>query len=157
MVLDKRTAVSYTHLIDEYDVLIQAAYIKGFYNEAIEFLKNFYRTTFKDNSYLEKTVLTGVSRVAKESIFSGANNFKVFTVLDNEFADDFGITSKEMDKVIEDFNVEDEKEEIKKWYTNGIYGNDSSLTPMLSAYNGRQDQAMPHSIRDNQPYGSFHS
>ena len=56
--------------IDEYDVPIQTAYVKGYYNEAIEFLKTFYGTTFKDNSYLEKTVLTGVSRVAKESIFS---------------------------------------------------------------------------------------
>ena len=91
--------------IDEYDVPIQAAYVKGYYEKAIEFLKTFYETTFKDNQYLEKTVLTGVSRVAKESIFSGANNFKVFTVLDNEFADDFGITSEEMDKVIKDFNV----------------------------------------------------
>ena len=102
--------------IDEYDVPIQSAYVEKYYEQAIKFLKNFYTTTFKDNPYLEKTVLTGVSRVAKESIFSGANNFKVFTVLDNEFADDFGITSEEMEKVIEDFNVEDEKEEIKRWY-----------------------------------------
>ena len=102
--------------IDEYDVPIQSAYVKGYYEKAIEFLKTFYGTTFKDNPYLEKTILTGVSRVAKESIFSGANNFKVFTVLDNEFADDFGITSEEMKKVIEDFKVEDDIEEIKKWY-----------------------------------------
>ena len=103
-------------LIDEYDVPIQSAYVEGYYNEAIGFLKAFYRITFKDNSYLEKTVLTGVSRVAKESIFSGANNFDVFTVLDNEFTDDFGITEEEMDEVIEDFKVEDDKKEIKKWY-----------------------------------------
>ena len=94
-------------LIDEYDVPIQSAYVEGYYEETM---------TFKDNPYLEKTVLTGVSRVAKESIFSGANNFDVFTVLDNEFADDFGITEEEVNKVIEDFKVEDDKEEIKKWY-----------------------------------------
>ena len=103
-------------LIDEYDVPIQSAYVEGYYEETINFLKAFYRITFKDNPYLEKTVLTGVSRVAKESIFSGANNFDVFTILDNEFADDFGITEEEMDKVIEDFQVEDDKKEIKKWY-----------------------------------------
>ena len=79
-------------------------------------MKTFYGATFKDNPYLEKTVLTGVSRVAKESIFSGANNFDVYTIMDNEFADDFGITEEEMDKVIEDFQIEDEKEEIRKWY-----------------------------------------
>ena len=103
-------------LIDEYDVPIQSAYVEGYYEEAIKFLKTFYGATFKDNPYLEKTVLTGVSRVAKESIFSGTNNINVFTVLDNEFADDFGITEEEMDKVIEDFKVEDDKEELKKWY-----------------------------------------
>ena len=79
----------------------------------LKFFKTFYGTTFKDNPYLEKTVLTGVSRVAKESIFSGANNFKVYTVLDDEFSDDFGITEKEMDKVIEDF----EKRKIKDFQT----------------------------------------
>ena len=90
--------------------------IEGFYDEAVKFFKTFYGVTFKDNPYLEKTVITGVSRVAKESIFSGANNFKVYTVLDNEFADDFGITEEEMEKVIEDFEVQEDKEEIKRWY-----------------------------------------
>ena len=115
-------------LIDEYDVPLQNAYVEGYYEEAVKFFKIFYGTTFKDNPYLEKTVLTGVSRVAKESIFSGANNFKVFTVLDDEFSDDFGITEEEMDKLIKDFNIQDKKEDIKEWYdgytighTNGIY------------------------------------
>lgn len=103
-------------LVDEYDVPLQNAYVEGFYDEAVKFFKTFYGVTFKDNPYLEKTVITGVSRVAKESIFSGANNFDVYTVLDNEFADDFGITEEEMDKVIEDFKIQDDKEEIKKWY-----------------------------------------
>ena len=115
-------------LIDEYDVPLQNAYVEGYYEEAVKFFKIFYGTTFKDNPYLEKTVLTGVSRVAKESIFSGANNFDVYTVLDNEFSDDFGITEEEMDKVIKDFNIQDKKEDIKEWYdgytighTEGIY------------------------------------
>ena len=109
-------------LVDEYDVPLQNAYVEGFYDETIGFFRDFYGTTFKDNPYLEKTVLTGVSRVAKESIFSGANNFKVFTVLDDEFSDDFGITEEEMDKIIEDFDIKDEKEEIKKWYDGYIIG-----------------------------------
>ncbi len=102
--------------IDEYDVPIQATYINGYYEKAINFLKSFFGATFKDNPYLKKTVLTGVSRVAKESIFSGANNFDVYTVLDNEFADDFGITSEEVEKALKDFGVEDQKEEVKRWY-----------------------------------------
>lgn len=128
--------------IDEYDVPIQSAYVKGYYEEAIEFLKTFYGTTFKDNPYLEKTVLTGVSRVAKESIFSGANNFKVFTVLDNEFADDFGITSEEMDKVIEDFGVENEKEEIKKWYDGYRIGNVEGIYNPWSVLNYLTDKEL---------------
>ena len=102
--------------IDEYDVPIQAAYINGYYEKAINFLKSFFGATFKDNPYLKKTVLTGVSRIAKESIFSGANNFDVYTVLDNEFADDFGITSDEVDKALKDFDLEGQKEEVKRWY-----------------------------------------
>ena len=114
-------------LIDEYDVPLQNAYVEGYYDEAVKFFKTFYGTTFKDNPYLEKTVLTGVSRVAKESIFSGANNFDVYTILDNEFSEDFGITEEEMDKVIEDFNIEDEKEEIKKWYDGYTIGNTTGI------------------------------
>lgn len=110
-------------LIDEYDVPIQSAYVEGYYENAMKYLKSFYNTTFKDNPYLEKTVLTGVSRVAKESIFSGANNFVVYTVLDNEFADDFGITEEEMDKIIKDFGIEDKKEQIKEWYDGYKIGN----------------------------------
>lgn len=115
-------------IIDEYDVPLQNAYVQGFYDDAIKFFKTFYGITFKDNQYMEKTVLTGVSRVAKESIFSGANNFKVFTILDDEFSEDFGITSKEIDKVLADFGVQENAKEIKKWYdgytigkTEGIY------------------------------------
>ena len=128
--------------IDEYDVPIQTAYVEKYYEQAIKFLKTFYGTTFKDNPYLEKTVLTGVSRVAKESIFSGANNFKVFTVLDNEFADDFGITTEEMEKVLEDFNVEDEKEEIKKWYDGYRIGNVEGIYNPWSILNYLTDRQL---------------
>ncbi len=128
--------------IDEYDVPIQTAYIKKYYQQAMDFLKAFYGSTFKDNPYLEKTVLTGVSRVAKESIFSGANNFKVFTVLDNEFADDFGITSEEMDKVMKDFNVEDDKDEIKKWYDGYRIGNVEGIYNPWSVFNYLTDKQL---------------
>lgn len=114
--------------LDEYDVPLQNAYVQGFYDEAIEFFRTFYVMTFKDNKYVEKSILTGVSGAATESIFSGANNFNVYTILDNDFSEDFGITEQEMDKIIQDFNIQDDKEEIKKWYdgykigdTEGIY------------------------------------
>ena len=129
-------------LIDEYDVPLQNAYVEGYYDEGVKFFKTFYGTTFKDNPYLEKTILTGVSRVAKESIFSGANNFKVFTVLDNEFADDFGITEEEMDKIIQDFDIQDEKEEIKKWYDGYTIGNVEGIYNPWSILNYLTDRRL---------------
>ena len=128
--------------LDEYDVPLQTAYVEGYYGEAVKFFKTFYGTTFKDNQYLQKTVLTGVSRVAKESIFSGANNFDVYTVLDDEFSDDFGITEKEMDKIIEDFEVQDEKEEIKKWYDGYIIGHTEGIYNPWSILNYLTDRKL---------------
>ena len=114
-------------LIDEYDVPLQNVYIQGYYEEAVSFYRTFYGATFKDNPYLEKTVITGVSRVAKESIFSGANNFDVYTVLDDEFSDDFGITEEEMEKAIQDFGIEEDRKEIKKWYDGYRIGNTEGI------------------------------
>ena len=129
-------------LVDEYDVPLQNAYVEGYYDKAVKFFKTFYGTTFKDNPYLEKTVITGVSRVAKESIFSGANNFKVFTILDNEFSDDFGITTEEMDKIIKDFNIQEEKEEIKKWYDGYTIGNTTGIYNPWSILNYITDRKL---------------
>ncbi len=128
--------------IDEYDVPLQTAYVQGYYDEAIDFLRTFYVTTFKDNPYLQKTVLTGVSRVAKESIFSGANNFKVYTVLDDEFADDFGITSEEVDTALKDFGLEEYKADVKKWYDGYRIGNVEGLYNPWSLLNYLTDKKL---------------
>jgi hypothetical protein len=128
--------------LDEYDVPLQNAYIKGYYEEAVDFFKAFYGTTFKDNSYLEKTVLTGVSRVAKESIFSGANNFKVFTVLDNEFSEDFGITREEMKKIIQDFGIQENEKEIEEWYDGYVIGNTDGIYNPWSILNYLTDRKL---------------
>lgn len=129
-------------LVDEYDVPLQNAYVEGYYEQVVKFFKTFYGVTFKDNSYLEKTVLTGVSRVAKESIFSGANNFKVFTILDNEFSSDFGVTTEEMEKVISDFKIEGEKEEIREWYDGYTIGNLTGIYNPWSILNYLTDRKL---------------
>ena len=129
-------------LLDEYDVPLQNAYVEGYYDEAINFFKTFFGTTFKDNPYLEKTVITGVSRVAKESIFSGANNFKVYTVLDDEFSDDFGITEEEMEKIYKDFDIQDKKEEIKNWYDGYKIGNREGIYNPWSILNYLADKKL---------------
>ena len=128
--------------VDEYDVPLQNAYVEGFYDEAVKFFKTFYGVTFKDNPYLEKTVITGVSRVAKESIFSGANNFKVYTVLDDEFSEDFGITTEEMNQVIKDFSIEEDREEIKKWYDGYTIGNTTGIYNPWSILNYLADRKL---------------
>ncbi len=122
-------------LIDEYDVPIQNAYVNGYYDEAIKFFKTFYGATFKDNPYLEKTVLTGVSRVAKESLFSGANNFDVYTVLTDEFTEDFEITKQEMKETIEHFGIEEDEEELKRWYDGYKIGNTENIYNPWSVLN----------------------
>ena len=129
-------------LLDEYDVPIQNAYVEEYYKEAINFFKTFFGATFKDNPYLEKTVITGVSRVAKESIFSGANNFKVYTVLDDEFSDDFGITEEEMEKIYKDFDIQDKKEEIKNWYDGYKIGNREGIYNPWSILNYLADKKL---------------
>ena len=128
---DKRVIL----LIDEYDVPIQNAYVSGYYDEAIKFFKTFFGTTFKDNPYLEKTVLTGVSRVAKESLFSGANNFDVYTILTDEFTEDFGITKEDMKKIITDFEIQDDEEELKRWYDGYKIGNTENIYNPWSVLN----------------------
>ena len=129
-------------LIDEYDVPLQNAYVEGYYEDAISFFKQFYASAFKDNEYLEKAVLTGVSRIAKESLFSGLNNLIVYTVMEDNFARSFGITSEEMDEIIDEFEVQEEKEEIKKWYDGYKIGNTDNIYNPWSVLNYLQDRKL---------------
>ncbi|MEG1009114.1 MAG: AAA family ATPase [Clostridia bacterium] len=122
-------------LLDEYDVPLENAYSKGYYDEMIELFKSFFRATFKDNINIQKAILTGVSRIAKESIFSGMNNFKVYTILDDEFADDFGITQLEVDKIITKLGIEDKKEELAKWYNGYVIGKNTHVYNTWSILN----------------------
>ncbi len=113
-------------LIDEYDTPIQAGY-KTYYESVILFMRNLLSGAFKDNSYLYKGVLTGILRISKESIFTGLNNVSVFTVLDNEFADNFGFTEDETKKILNDFNVSTEYEQVKRWYNGYKIGNTTNI------------------------------
>ena len=129
-------------LIDEYDVPLQNAYVEGYYDEAISFFKQFYATSFKDNEYLEKAVLTGVSRIAKESLFSGLNNLKVYTVMDNNFSSSFGITKEEMKDIIKNFELESKEKDIKKWYDGYKIGEEDNIYNPWSVLNYLQDRKL---------------
>ena len=109
-------------LIDEYDTPINNAFTQNFYEECIGFLRLLYSNCLKDNDYVERAVLTGIFRVAKESIFSGLNNLKVSTILDDEFAEDFGFTPDEVQQLLSDYNALDYEEEVKRWYNGYLFG-----------------------------------
>jgi hypothetical protein len=109
-------------LIDEYDTPIQAGYVNGYYAEVVGFMRNFLSAGLKDNSYLEKGVLTGIMRVAKESIFSGLNNLGVFTLLSRSFADKFGLTESEVKQMLQDFQAADRYQSVNEWYNGYVFG-----------------------------------
>ncbi len=103
-------------LIDEYDTPAHAAYIGGYYDELISFLRNWLSGGLKDNSFLERGVLTGILRVAKESIFSGLNNITTFTILSEDFQDKFGLTESEVKALLEEYKLLDKWDSIRQWY-----------------------------------------
>ena len=116
-------------LIDEYDQPIINSYVKGYYQEAISFFKTFYGVVLKDNNYLEMGIMTGILRVAKENIFSGLNNLRVHTILDNRFTEYFGITENEVEKALKDFNLEFELQDVQKWYNGYLFGDIEVYNP----------------------------
>jgi hypothetical protein len=102
--------------IDEYDVPIQEGYMKDYYSKIIEFMRIFLSGGLKDNPYLEKAVLTGILRVAKESVFSGLNNLEICSILINSYSGFFGFKEEEVEKLCEYYSIESAISEIKKWY-----------------------------------------
>ena len=116
-------------LIDEYDQPIIDSYVKGYYQEAISFFKTFYGVVLKDNNYLEMGIMTGILRVAKENIFSGLNNLRVHTILDNRFTEYFGITESEVEQALKDFDLEFELKDVQRWYNGYLFGDIKIYNP----------------------------
>ena len=116
-------------LIDEYDTPIQHGYFSGIYDETIGFMRNFLSNTLKDNIYLEKAMLTGILRVARESIFSGLNNLEVYSILKEGYSKQFGFTDVEIEKILNDFNIVEQREEFKRWYNGYIFGSTIIYNP----------------------------
>lgn len=113
-------------LVDEYDTPIQSGYNR-YYDEAISFMRNLLSGAFKDNKYLYKGVITGILKVSKESIFSGLNNIGVFSILDEEFSDQFGFSDHEVRDILKDFNVSDDYEKVKQWYNGYKFGSATDI------------------------------
>ncbi len=109
-------------LLDEYDTPMQEAYVSGFLGELVEFIRTLFNVTFKTNPYLERAVMTGIIRVSKESIFSDLNNLAVVTSTSEAYADSFGFTEKEVFAALNEYGMEDKKEDVKKWYDGFTFG-----------------------------------
>ncbi len=109
-------------LLDEYDTPMQEAYVDGFWDELVAFTRSMFNSTFKTNPYLERAIMTGITRVSKESIFSDLNNLKVVTTTSDEYATSFGFTQEEVFQALEECGLSGEKEEVKRWYDGFIFG-----------------------------------
>ena len=116
-------------IIDEYDTPIQEGYSKDFYDEIISFMRNFFSGAFKDNKNLSYGFLTGILRIAQESIFSGLNNLTVNSVMDEEYSQFFGFTSDEVKVMLEYYNMSDKENELKDWYDGYRFGNEEIYNP----------------------------
>ena len=139
-------------LIDEYDTPIQHSYFSGIYDETIAFMRNFLSNTLKDNIYLEKAVLTGILRMARESIFSGLNNLNVYSILKDRYSDKFGFTEYEIEKMLNYFGVVEEKEEFKRWYNGYVFGDTVIYNPwsVLCYLDDKNNGFMPYWVNTSE-------
>ncbi len=109
-------------LIDEYDVPLENSFFEGFYKEMVSFLRAIFESSLKTNTSLEFAVITGCLRISKESIFTGLNNLKIISILDERYDEYFGFTCDEIKKICKDYSMENKYETIKEWYNGYIFG-----------------------------------
>ena len=109
-------------LLDEYDTPMQEAYVNGFWSELVDFIRSLFNSTFKTNPYLERAVMTGITRISKESIFSDLNNLNVITTTSDEYCTSFGFTENEVFAALDEAGLSEKKDDVKLWYDGFIFG-----------------------------------
>ncbi len=114
-------------LLDEYDTPMQEAYVYGYWEELVEFTRSLFNSTFKTNPYLDRAVMTGITRVSKESIFSDLNNLTVVTATSDLYADSFGFTEKEVRMALKEYGMEDKMPGVKQWYDGFVFGHSREI------------------------------
>ena len=114
-------------LLDEYDTPMQEAYVGGYWDEMVELIRGLLNSTFKTNPYLERAIMTGITRVSKESVFSDLNNLKVVTTTSKEYADSFGFTEEEVFAALEEFGLSEQQQKVKKWYDGFTFGEKTDI------------------------------
>ena len=135
-------------IIDEYDTPIQEGFVNGYYDETIEFIRNFFSAALKDNPHAKQIIMTGILRVAKESIFSGLNNIRVCSVLDKKFSEYFGFTTSEVQQMAEYYEHTDKLAEVQAWYDGYKFGETEIFNPWsVINYFSNDCQAMPYWVQ----------
>ena len=114
-------------LLDEYDTPMQEAYVSGYWEELTAFMRSMFNAAFKTNPYLERAVMTGITRVSKESMFSDLNNLRVVTTTSEKYADCFGFTEEEVFRALEEFGLSDQKQKVKQWYDGFTFGSQTDI------------------------------
>ncbi len=109
-------------ILDEYDTPMHEAWINGYWDQAVEFFRKFFNSTFKTNPFLYRGMITGITRISKESIFSDLNNLNVITTTSDEYATAFGFTEEEVFQALDDMGLGAEKQEVKRWYDGFTFG-----------------------------------
>ncbi len=116
-------------LVDEYDVPLENAYFNGFYDEMVSFMRSFFESALKTNESLKFAIVTGCLRISRESIFTGLNNLKIVSVLDESYAEYFGFTQNEADSFLEYYGITQRRDELKNWYDGYLFGNTEVYNP----------------------------
>lgn len=116
-------------LLDEYDVPLENAYFNGFYKQMTDFIRSLFESALKTNPNLEFAVVTGCLRITKESIFTGLNNLKMVSILDIGYSEQFGFTQKEVDSMLQSYNITGRLEEVKAWYDGYMFGKTEVYNP----------------------------
>ncbi|MCI7148312.1 AAA family ATPase [Bariatricus sp. HCP3S3_E12] len=114
-------------LLDEYDTPMQEAYVDGYWDELVVFTRSLFNSTFKTNPWLDRAIMTGITRVSKESIFLDLNNLEVVTTTSNKYATSFGFTEEEVFDALEECELSGEKKEVKRWYDGFIFGKQKDI------------------------------
>ncbi len=156
--LDEHYGIPPIIIIDEYDTPIQQGYMRGFYDKVILFMRNLFSGGLKDNRHLSYGFLTGILRVAKESIFSGLNNLKVNSILDNQYSGYFGFTPEEVKAIARYYHAEEKYAEISAWYDGYRFGKTEIFNPwsVINYFsNGCQPKAFWQSTGSNEIIGEI--
>lgn len=114
-------------LLDEYDTPMQEAFVNGYWEELSSFTRSLFNATFKTNPYLNRAIMTGITRVSRESVFSDLNNLKVVTITSNEYADSFGFTEDEVFTSLDEYELSERKQEVKQWYDGFTFGDRTDI------------------------------